>query len=145
MASRRTTHRSSKGIKLYAVRDKKGQTKDIQTYKKAHAKDAKRKSGREMMERTAERFSDAMKRLADIPEAVKKSDAIDVALRNNRDIPICADCAEKHGAVWPKGHLATRNSGIICSGCGLETTVCPMSDWEWPGRDGRRMREKREI
>ena len=40
----RTTHRSSKGTKLYAVRDKKGRFKDIQTYKRAHGQDIKRKS-----------------------------------------------------------------------------------------------------
>lgn len=40
----RTTHRSSKGTKLYAVRDKAGQFKDIQTYKRAHAQDIKRTS-----------------------------------------------------------------------------------------------------
>jgi hypothetical protein len=44
MPSKRTTHRSSKGAKLYAVRDKKGQFKDIQAYKKAHGQDIKRKS-----------------------------------------------------------------------------------------------------
>jgi hypothetical protein len=44
MPAKRTTHRSSKGTKLYAVRDKKGQFKDIQTYKKAHGSDIKRKS-----------------------------------------------------------------------------------------------------
>lgn len=42
--SRRTTLRSSKGTKLYAVRDKKGRFKDIQTYKRAHGQDIKRKS-----------------------------------------------------------------------------------------------------
>jgi hypothetical protein len=42
--ARRTTHRSSKGTKLYAVRDKKGRFKDIQTYKRAHGADIKRKS-----------------------------------------------------------------------------------------------------
>ena len=42
--AKRTTHRSSKGTKLYAVRDKKGQFKDIQTYKKAHGQDVKRKA-----------------------------------------------------------------------------------------------------
>jgi hypothetical protein len=47
MPSKRTTHRSSKGTKLYAVRDKKGQFKDIQTYKKAHGQDIKRKSKKE--------------------------------------------------------------------------------------------------
>jgi len=40
----RTTHRSSKGTKLYAVRDKKGRFKDIQSYKRAHAADLRRKS-----------------------------------------------------------------------------------------------------
>jgi hypothetical protein len=40
----RTTLRSSKGKKLYAVRDKKGRFKDIQTYKRAHTLDMKRKS-----------------------------------------------------------------------------------------------------
>ena len=42
--AKRTTHRSSKGTKLYAVRDKKGRFKDIQTYKRAHGADIKRKS-----------------------------------------------------------------------------------------------------
>lgn len=36
---KRTILRSSKGKKLYAVRDSKGQFKDIQSYKKAHAAD----------------------------------------------------------------------------------------------------------
>ena len=44
MATRRTTHRSTTGTKLYAVRDAKGRFKDIQTYKKAHGSDIKRKS-----------------------------------------------------------------------------------------------------
>jgi hypothetical protein len=39
MPQRRTTHRSSKGTKLYAVRDSDGTFKDIQTYKRAHAAD----------------------------------------------------------------------------------------------------------
>jgi DNA-binding protein HU-beta len=42
--AKRTTMRSSKGTKLYAVRDKKGKFKDIQTYKRAHTLDMKRKS-----------------------------------------------------------------------------------------------------
>jgi len=45
--AKRTTHRSSKGTKLYAVRDKKGRFKDIQTYKRAHSADIKRKSKHE--------------------------------------------------------------------------------------------------
>jgi hypothetical protein len=42
--AKRTTMRSSKGTKLYAVRDKGGKFKDIQTYKRAHGADLKRKS-----------------------------------------------------------------------------------------------------
>jgi DNA-binding protein HU-beta len=42
--AKRTTMRSSKGTKLYAVRDKKGRFEDIQTYKRAHGQDIKRKS-----------------------------------------------------------------------------------------------------
>jgi hypothetical protein len=44
---RRTTHRSVTGTKLYAVRDAKGRFLDIQTYKRAHAMDIKRKSRKE--------------------------------------------------------------------------------------------------
>jgi len=44
MPVRRTTHRSSKGTKLYALRDSKGRFKDIQTYKRSHAMDMKRTS-----------------------------------------------------------------------------------------------------
>jgi uncharacterized protein YjhX (UPF0386 family) len=42
--AKRTTHRSSKGKKLYAVRDKKGRFKDIQTYERAHRADIARSS-----------------------------------------------------------------------------------------------------
>jgi hypothetical protein len=41
---KRTTHRSSSGKKLYAVRDAKGRFKDIQTYERASRADQKRKS-----------------------------------------------------------------------------------------------------
>jgi hypothetical protein len=44
MPAKRTTHRSASGKKLYAVRDKSGKFKDIQTYKAAHGADVKRKS-----------------------------------------------------------------------------------------------------
>jgi len=40
----RTTYRRAKGRKLYAVRDKTGRFKDIQTYRRAHATDIRRKS-----------------------------------------------------------------------------------------------------
>jgi DNA-binding protein HU-beta len=46
--AKRTTLRSSKGTKLYAVRDKEGKFKDIQTYKRAHGQDIKRKSKAEV-------------------------------------------------------------------------------------------------
>lgn len=42
--AKRTTLRSTKGTKLYAVRDKEGKFKDIQTYKRAHGMDIKRTS-----------------------------------------------------------------------------------------------------
>jgi DNA-binding protein HU-beta len=43
-AGKRTTLRSQSGKKLYAKRDAKGKFKDIQSYKKAHGSDVKRKS-----------------------------------------------------------------------------------------------------
>ena len=47
MATKRTTMRSSKGTKLYAVRNADGSYKDIQTYKRAHAADMRHKSAAE--------------------------------------------------------------------------------------------------
>ena len=44
MPTKRTTHRSSAGKKLYAVRDAKGKFKDIQTYERAHKADMKKTS-----------------------------------------------------------------------------------------------------
>jgi hypothetical protein len=40
--ARRTTHRSTAGKKLYAVRDASGRFKDIQTYERAHRADLKK-------------------------------------------------------------------------------------------------------
>ena len=42
--ARRTTHRSSKNTKLYAVRDASGKFKDIQTYERAHRADMAKSS-----------------------------------------------------------------------------------------------------
>jgi DNA-binding protein HU-beta len=42
--AKRTTLRSSKGKKLYAVRKADGTFKDIQTYKRAHGQDIKRRA-----------------------------------------------------------------------------------------------------
>ena len=50
MATKRTTHRSTSGKKLYAVRDAKGRFKDIQTYERAHRADMAKKSGTEKKE-----------------------------------------------------------------------------------------------
>jgi uncharacterized protein YjhX (UPF0386 family) len=44
MATQRTTHRSSTGKKLYAVRDAEGRFLDIQTYERAHRADLSKKS-----------------------------------------------------------------------------------------------------
>jgi hypothetical protein len=44
MAAKRTTHRSTAGKKLYAVRDAEGKFEDIQTDKRAHRQDIKRKA-----------------------------------------------------------------------------------------------------
>ena len=41
---KRTTHRSTAGTKLYAVRDNGGRFNDVQTYKRAHGQDVRRKS-----------------------------------------------------------------------------------------------------
>jgi hypothetical protein len=46
--AKRTTHRSSTGKKLYAVRDAEGRFKDIQTYERAHRADLAKKSKAEL-------------------------------------------------------------------------------------------------
>jgi uncharacterized protein YjhX (UPF0386 family) len=43
MATKRTTHRSATGKKLYAVRDEKGRFVDIQSYQKAQSRDLRKK------------------------------------------------------------------------------------------------------
>jgi hypothetical protein len=64
--ARRTTHRSSKGKKLYAVRDAGGRFKDIQTYERAHradlAKTAKSEAGKRKGKKKAGRKKAAKKR-----------------------------------------------------------------------------------
>jgi len=44
---KRTTHSSSTGKKLYAVRDTDGKFDDIQSYQRAHGQDVKRSSAAE--------------------------------------------------------------------------------------------------
>jgi hypothetical protein len=46
--ARRTTHRSTAGKKLYAVRDASGRFKDIQTYERAHRADLAKTSKAEL-------------------------------------------------------------------------------------------------
>ena len=41
--TKRTTHRSTSGKKLYAVRDANGRFVDIQTYERAHKTDLRKK------------------------------------------------------------------------------------------------------
>lgn len=69
----RTTHRSTGGKKLYAVRDKDGQFKDIQTYKRAHGQDVKRKSKAETAAKKAAAKKSAKKAPAKKKAAVKKA------------------------------------------------------------------------
>ena len=45
--AKRTTQRSSAGKKLYAVRDKSGKFKDIQTYERAHRGDLAKRTAAE--------------------------------------------------------------------------------------------------
>jgi hypothetical protein len=51
MASKRTTHRSKSGKKVYAVRAKTGRFKDVQSYKRAHGQDVRRRSQAERASR----------------------------------------------------------------------------------------------
>ena len=70
--AKRTTHRSSKGTKLYAVRRKDGRFKDIQTYKRAHGMDIKRKSKVETA-KAAKKRKTTKKSAAKKKTAVKKT------------------------------------------------------------------------
>ena len=60
--AQRTTHRSSKGKKLYAVRDASGQFKDIQTYERAHRADVAKTSKPEKTARKKAERKTAKKR-----------------------------------------------------------------------------------
>ena len=51
----RTTHRSTAGKKLYAVRDAKGRFKDIQTYERAHRADLAKTSKTETAAKKAKK------------------------------------------------------------------------------------------
>ena len=62
--ARRTTHRSSAGKKLYAVRDRSGRFKDIQTYERAHRADLAHKSKAELAAAKKKKAKKATKKAA---------------------------------------------------------------------------------
>ena len=71
--ARRTTHRSSKGTKLYAKRDAQGRFKDIQTYKRAHAADIRRRAKDEEASQPVARVRKALKEVTrDVESTVAK-------------------------------------------------------------------------
>ncbi len=43
---------------------------------------------------------------------------------------ICEDCAEKHGGVWPRDHVATMHVGS-CDVCNISTYLVSVSDWNY--------------
>lgn len=51
--AKRTTMRSRSGSKEYVTRDAKGRFEDIQSYKRAHGSDIKRKSAAEKKKRSS--------------------------------------------------------------------------------------------
>ena len=70
---RRTTLRSSKGTKLYAVRNADGTFKDIQTYKRAHSADLRKTSKVEAT--TTKKAKKTVKRKATKKKATRKKAA----------------------------------------------------------------------
>ncbi len=70
----RTTHRSSAGKKLYAVRDKGGKFKDIQTFQRAHAADLRKTSKAEAEAKAKKAAKTAVKK-APAKKAVPKKAA----------------------------------------------------------------------
>jgi hypothetical protein len=74
--ARRTTHRSTAGKKLYAVRDKSGRFKDIQTYERAHRADLAHKSKAELeaaAKKKAKKKKAAKKTVKKVKKTAKKA------------------------------------------------------------------------
>ena len=71
--ARRTTHRSSAGKKLYAVRDASGRFKDIQTFERAHRADLKKKSGAETTAKAKKKAAKKTAKKAAPKKAAKKT------------------------------------------------------------------------
>ena len=44
---------------------------------------------------------------------------------------ICNYCADKHGAEWPEGHIATMHIGK-CMICNEKLFLSHTSDYDWP-------------
>jgi len=70
---KRDDMRSKAGRKLYAVRDEQGEFTDIQTYKRAHGQDIKRKSKAELESAAKKTAKKAVKPAAAKKKAKKKS------------------------------------------------------------------------
>jgi hypothetical protein len=71
--ARRTTHRSTAGKKLYAVRDASGRFKDIQTYERSHRADLARTSKAEVAARKKAAKKKAAKKKVAKKTAKKKT------------------------------------------------------------------------
>jgi hypothetical protein len=89
----RTTHRSSKGTKLYAVRDTDGEFTDIQTYKRAHGQDVKRTSMAEMTARKTAAKKTAKK--AAPKKAAKKSSGMAAKKAAKRPMKMAKKAAKR--------------------------------------------------
>lgn len=67
------------------------------------------------------------------------------AVRHGHTISVCSECAMEAGGEWPEGHCATFWQGE-CRACGKVAAVCCTSDWNWPGKKGRKLTEaRREV
>ncbi len=121
----RTTLRSSKGTKLYAVRKADGTFKDIQTYKRAHGQDIKRHSAPEEAKRHAAEMA--------VHEGTKDEPAPGVTLPG-MPIPIPTP-GSSHGSpiTSPMGSVAhnakagTTKSGALSKKPDLKKAVKPVA------------------
>ena len=82
--ARRTVLYSSKGKKLYAVRDKSGKFKDIQQYSRAHAMDIKRKSKSEQAGGVKKKAKKSAARKSTARKTARKSVGRKTAKRTTR-------------------------------------------------------------
>jgi hypothetical protein len=67
------------------------------------------------------------------------------ALASGLDISVCDQCAMDNGATRPDGFISSEHREWPCDVCGRNVPVCALSDWQWPGPAGERMREMREA